>query len=375
VTAVPAVGEDSKASLRFQRDGAATSPMYRHLLALTLEDVERDGPCADVLGNAPAGVNPIFEAMPLRFLGGLHRIVLEGRAPDLGACYPSAGGRFDPDHPGDLDQRFLAAVEEHHDELVVSLTRGLQTNEVGRCSALLLGFLAVASETGLPLRVLEVGASAGLNLRWDRYRYEGGAERSAWGDPGSPLRFRGVYVDPLPDLDIEVVVAERAGCDRNPIDASSADGALTLRSFVWPDQPDRLAALDAALAVAATMPVSLERAEAAEWVEEQLAGSSRPGVATVVYHSIVWQYLSAETRERVQHAIERAGVQASADAPVAWVRMEPGQDPTKSAEVRLTRWPGRHERVVARTGYHGRPVRSVPNPMPAPSPGASPTSR
>lgn len=348
--------------------------MYRHLLALTYEDVEREGPCADVLANAPAGVNPIFEAMPLRFLGGLHRIVLEGRAPDLAKCYPSVGGDFAPDRPGDIDERFLAAVGEHRDDLIESLTRGLQTNEVGRCAALLLGFLAVARETGLPLRVLELGASAGLNLRWDRYRYEGGVDGQAWGDPASPLRFDGVYLEPLPHLDVGAVVIERAGCDRDPIDAATADGALTLRSFVWADQLDRLAALDAALTLASSVPVSVEQADAGDWVEAQLSVRRR-GVATVVYHSIVWQYLSPETRARVRHAIERAGATAIADAPIAWVRMEPGRDPAKSAEVRVTRWPDGRERVVARTGYHGRPVRSIPEVPSSPVDVERPTSR
>jgi hypothetical protein len=312
--------------------------------------------------------------MPLRFLGGVHRIVLEGRAPDLGECYPSVGGHFDAGRPGDIDQRFLEAVHEHRDELIVSLTRGLQTNEVGRCAALLLGFLAIADETQLPLRVLEVGASAGLNLRWDHYRYEDGADGSAWGDPSSPLKFQGVYVEPLPRLDVDAVIAERAGCDRNPIDASTADGALTLRAFVWPDQLARFAALDAALQVAAAVPVSVDRAEADDWVEAQLS-TQRSGVTTVVYHSIVWQYLSAETRTRLRHALDRAGAEATDEAPIAWLRMEPGQDPTKSAEVRLTRWPGRQERIVARTGYHGRPVRSVPSESPpARADAAPPTS-
>ena len=106
------------------------------------------------------------------------------------------------------------------------------------------------------------------------------------------------------------------------------------------------------------MPV--QRTDAGDWVEAQLA-VRRQGVATVVYHSIVWQYFSPDTRARVQHAIERAGSKATNEAPVAWLRMEPGRDPTKSAEVRLTQWPDGRERVVARTGYHGRPVRSIPD--------------
>ena len=96
------------------------------------------------------------------------------------------------------------------------------------------------------------------------------------------------------------------------------------------------------------------------------SGRPRPGLATVVVPlDRVAVLVSREARRRVQHAIEQAGAAATDDAPVAWLRMEPGQDPTKSAEVRLTRWPDRREQVVARTGYHGRPVRSVPGPVDA----------
>jgi hypothetical protein len=309
-----------------------------------------------VLSHTPEDVEPVLDALALRFLGGVHRIVLEGRAADLAARYPSAGGHFDPTEPGDTGERFLATVADHRDELVVSLTRGVQTNEVGRCAALVLGFLAVARDTGLPLRVLEVGTSAGLNLRWDRYRYEGGSHDSAWGDANSRLRFENVYLDPLPDLDVAAEVVERAGCDRSPIDPTSDEGALTLRSYVWPDQLDRVAALDAALQLAPTVEVHVEQADAGDWVEAQVA-SLPPGTASVLYHSVVWQYLPVETRRRVTTALERAGSSSAASAPLAWLRMEPGHDPAKSAEVTLTQWPGGQQRLLARTGYHGRPVR------------------
>ena len=246
-------------------------------------------------------------------------------------------------------------MAEHRGEVVDSLARTVQTNEVGRCASLLPGFLAVAESTGLPLRILELGTSAGLNLRWDQYRYEGGADGSAWGDADAPLRFTDVYVDPLPRLDVEARVVERRGCDRNPIDATSAEGSQLLRSFVWPDQLDRFAALDAALALAPSVPVDVDRADAAEWVAEQL-GRVCDGVATVLFQSIVWQYLTPETRAAVRDAVKAAGARRRTNAPVAWLRMEPGVNPTKGAEVRLRQWPG-EERLLAITGYHGRPVR------------------
>jgi hypothetical protein len=346
-------------AFRYQRDGLpATSPLYYRLLGLTVDDAEHGGICAEVLAQTPEGVSPVLDALPLRFLGGVHRLVLDGDAPELARFYPSAGGCFEPDDPDpdrDPSPVFLATVAEHRDRVVESLARTVQTNEVGRCASLLPGFLAVAASTGLPLRVLEIGTSAGLNLRWDHYRYEGGAEGTAWGAADAPLRFTDVYVDPLPHLDVDALVVERRGCDRNPIDAASPEGAQLLRSFVWPDQLDRFAALEAALTLAPSAPLEVDRADAATWVSEQLARVVE-GVATVVFQSIVWQYFSPDTRTAIRDTVKAAGSRATPDAPVAWLRMEPGANPTKGAEVRLRQWPG-EERIVAITGYHGRPVR------------------
>ena len=347
-------------AIRLQRDGTVTSPLYRSLLAITVDDAERGGITAEVLAQTDPAVEPVADALALRFLGGVHRVVLDGRAPSLARYYPSAGGHHDPEAPVDaLAAAFLATVADHRAELVDALGHGVQTNEVGRCAALLLGFLTVARTATPRLRVLEVGASAGLNLRWDRFRYEGGAGGSAWGDLASPLRFTDVYAEPLPMLDAEAEVVERRGCDRSPIDATTAEGRSLLRSFVWPDQPERFAMLDAALDVAASTPATVDQADAAEWVEAQLA--ARPlddGVSTVLYHSIVWQYLPRATKDRVRDALAGAGQRATTRAPVAWLRMEPGEDPARAAEVRLQVWPGGQDHVVARTGYHGRPVRA-----------------
>lgn len=344
-------------AFRYQRDGMTdASPLYMRLLTAAIHDMEAGGVCADVLSRTPEGVEPVLDALPLRFLGGVHRLVLDGDAPELASHYPSAGGVFEPAHPDTaLVPAFLATIDRHRDRVVAALARSVQTNEVTRCASLLPGFLAVASATGLPMRVLEIGASAGLNLRWDRYRYEGGANGSAWGAPDAALVFRDVYEEPLPDLAVDVSVVDRRGCDRNPIDATSTEGRQLLRSFVWPDQLERFRALDGALAVAPTCPVEVDRADAAVWLERQL-GRTVAGVATVVFQSIVWQYLTPDTRAAVRTTVRSAGASATSHAPIAWLRMEPGAEPTKGAEVRLTVWPSGDDVVLARTGYHGRPV-------------------
>src|SRR5262249_25421246 len=160
---------------------------------------------------------------------------------------------------------------------------------VGRCAALLGGFLEVARRTGLPLRLLEIGAAGGLILRWDQYRYE--ANDGGWGNPDSPVRICGAFEDLHPPFDGQVKITERRGCDASPIDPGTEEGRLTLKSYVWPDQVERFHQLAAAIEVAGRVPAKVEQANAAEWVEGALAGGVS-GVATVVYHSIVWQYLS-----------------------------------------------------------------------------------
>lgn len=344
-------------SMRYQREGMTSSPLYDVLLRVAIDDAESNGICAEVLRRTPTGVEPVLDALPLRFLGGVHRLVLDGAAPALDTFYASAGGHFEVGVDDEaVGAAFLETVAELRNDVAAALACPVQTNEVGRCASLLPGFLRVARSGGLPLRVLEVGASAGLNLRWDHYRYEGGRDGSAWGEPSARLCFEDVYDDPRPWLDVAAKVVERRGCDRNPIDPSTAEGSQQLRAFVWPDQVQRFQLLDAALSVAAGVPAVVDRADAADWVTAQLA-SPTPGVSTVVYQSIVWQYLTPETRSSIRDVIRAAGARATADAPVAWLRMEPGADPQKGAEVRLRLWPGPPDEIVALTGYHGRPVR------------------
>src|SRR4051794_21461895 len=317
------------------------SPIYGHLLERAADDLEAAGPIWRAV--EPYADRPLNFAHHLRLLGAAHRLALAGEAPELAARYPSTNG------DGDIDgawKALVALVESGP----ISLDRAVQTNEVGRAAALLGGFLAVAQETGLGLRMLEMGASAGLNLRWDRFRYE--APDWAFGDAASPARVPCEY-EGRPPLPSAVWVVERAGCDAAPIDATTDDGSLTLKSFVWPDMLDRLELLRGAIEVARRTPATVDAVSAPDWIEERLA-RDRGGSATVVYHSVFWGYLTDDDRARVTAALEAAGERATDTEPLAWLRMEPGAD---QADVTLTTWPGGEERVIAHAGYHGRPVR------------------
>src|SRR5262249_5335191 len=291
--------------------------------------------------------DPPESALALRFMGGIHRLVLTSSAPRLAKYYPSVGGC--PDWK-DIWSTFLTVISEQRQTLLPLIHHPVQTNEVGRCAALLPGFLEIARQTGLSLRLLELGASAGLNLRWDQYRYE--YRTASWGpidaevrllDPGSQGNFHFVVT---PEVSV------RSGCDIHPIDPTTSEGQLTLQSYVWADQTERLAVLRSALKVAQRIPCEIQRARAADWVAQQLR-SPTDGLCSVIFHSIVLQYLSEAERDRLSSAIQRAGDAASKGSPIAWLRMEPGSEQT---EIRLQLWPHGVDRVIATAGYHGASV-------------------
>ncbi|HEX2235288.1 MAG TPA: DUF2332 domain-containing protein [Actinomycetota bacterium] len=335
-------------SLARQADACARlgSALYAELLGRVAADVEARGVAWELLGARAR--DPADSMLSLRMLGAVHRLVLAGSAPELARFYPSAGGREDASGAWGPFRRVL---EDHLEDLRAEVGRPVQTNEVGRSAALLGGFLLVVESTGQPLRILEVGASAGLNLRWDRFRYE--ARGATWGDDASPVRLCGFNTQRLPPFHVAARVVERRGCDPSPLDPASPEGAATLASFVWPDQLERHRNLRAALEVARRVPAPVDEADAVTWVRTQLS-ERRDGVATVVFHSIVLQYLEEAARAELEDAIGSAGRAATSSAPVAWLCMEPLD--ADAAGVWLTRWPGGRRRLIARAGYHGPPV-------------------
>jgi hypothetical protein len=318
------------------------SPLYAHLLEHCAEEYEGGGGALrDLL--QPYSAEPPGLSLPLRLMGAVHRLVLEHKAPELARYYPSAGGWVDLDAAWDA---FLSVVRENTSQLHPLLARPVQTNDAGRSGSLLGGFFLVAQQTGLPLRLLEIGASAGLNLCWDRYRYEWNSGN--WGDPDSPVRLTDVFRSGTPPVPPALQVATRAGCDLDPLDVCDPAARLTLLAYTWPDQVERINRLEAAISIARKVPYHVEQAGAADWLPSQL-DEPAPGTATVVFHSIVWPYLSSAERERVTALIEDAGRRATPSAPLAWLRMEPGSG---EAEVRLRIDPGLAEQVIATTSFH-----------------------
>jgi hypothetical protein len=288
--------------------------------------------------------DPVADALALRLAGALHALVLTGAPEDLVEAYPPHG----PAGDDRLWQALSGALATEAAPILRFIQSPPQTNEVARSAALAGGFLTIAAISSLPLTLLEIGASAGLNLHWDSYGYDLGGLILDQG-PDRPL-LAPAWQGPEPPS-AEVAVRERAGCDRSVIDIGSPEAVLRLRAYVWADQADRLARLDQALRIARAAPVAIDQADAADWIPARLAGR-RAGTVTVLFHSIVWQYIPEQGQRRLERAIVEAGRRADAAAPFAWLRMEPESE--AAAALRLTLWPGGETLFLADVDYHGR---------------------
>jgi hypothetical protein len=325
------------------------SPMYADLLRRVVDDYELGGVASRILAGGEDLPDDYVIALPL--LGAVHRMVLAGEAPELAMFYPSVGGEWDPVLGWEAFEQLLSARAP---ELRSRLSQVPQTNEVGRSIALYGGLLRLLEDVDLPVRLLEIGSSAGLNLRADQYRYL--AEGMSFGPADSPVVFADAWsgrpVVPAPGLRI----AERVGSDVAPVDALSADGALTLTSYVWPDQTGRLERLRGALAIARSVPADVRREDAVSFLRNVELSE---GHVTVIWHSVMWFYLKPDEQAEATELIAALGERATESAPLAHLRFERTRRTPESADeflVVLETWPGGSRRVIGSAGPHGLPL-------------------
>lgn len=296
----------------------------------------------DRLAAIPGDPGPRGASIPLRLAGGVHYLHLAGLEPALAAVWP-------PSEEGVADALLAHVLAAHEAWFCDWVSHAPQTNEVGRSAVLIAGAAAVAARTGLPLHVSELGASAGLNLNFARYRLE--AAGVVAGQAGSALVLRPDWTGAAPRPGPVAVTGVR-GVDLNPL--SPRDDALRLLAYVWADQDARLARMRAALAIAADHPPQVDRGDAADWLEARLA-APWDGACHLVCHTIAHQYFPPATQARIVHAMNRAGQAATAGAPLAWLGME--ADATSgSAGVTLRLWPGDQWVTLGRAGFHGQSV-------------------
>ena len=245
----------------------------------------------------------------------------------------------------------LATIAEHVEQVRERLHRTVQTNEPGRSAVLYSGLLWLAARHGRPIRLLEVGASAGLNLLADRYAYAVGD--LVLGDPASPLRFVDPWV-PLPTADLAgaataLRIVARAGCDVAPLDPRLPDDRLTLLSYIWPDEQYRIERMRAALSVAARDPVPVAARRGSEWLPEALA-AGQDDELVVVWHSVMRQYVAPA---------EWAAIEGALDGRPNVVRlsMEPALDQAAQMQLTVHDPAGAPPRRLAVCDDHGLPIR------------------
>ena len=248
-------------------------------------------------------------------------------------------------------QAFHAAIEQNG-HWIAGFVReqGIQTNEVQRCFVLLPAFLAVSRIAGRPLDLIELGAAAGLNLCWDRYRYR--YQAGTWGPTDAELGLSGTEVAPVPAelLAGQVVVRRRQGIDLQPVDIRGQAGLRLLESFLLDDRI-RVERLRAAARIVRRDPPTIIEGDYVDLLPELLRFRGDETL-TVVFQTLSTIYLPDDRLARLLEVID----EAAADGPIAWISTPtPPEHGERRGDypVELTIWPGRQSRFVARMNVTG----------------------
>ncbi len=269
-----------------------SSPLYERLA----RGIAGDRELLELAAGAREG-----QSAPLLLLAAVQYLLLDGAGAShaLAAYYPGVA----PGVPreGDPTPAFRAFCREHREALGRLLaTRLVQTNEVRRCACLLPAFGLAARRGGdQPLALVEIGASAGLNLLWDRYGYDYGDGRRA-GDPRSPVQLAcAVWGDRRPPIpDPFPAVASRVGVDLDPVDVRDPEETRWLRALIWPGQTERAELLGRALEVVRRDPPRVLAGDSTERLPAMLAAIP-PDVTLCLFHTFALYEFPDEARERL----------------------------------------------------------------------------
>ena len=316
---------------------AMNSPLTANLLHHAAKNLLANGVMTKLLPHWRG--NPIADALALRFAGAIHYAILKGKL--------QSPNNSQWENIADLitkEKTFLRDFINRNPP---------QTNETGRAAAILPALLEIAARASRPIALREMGASAGLNLFPDRFFYD--ANTWQWGEEASGVRLTPRWEGETPKLTAPLFIHSRGGCDKSPIDLKDEEAVMRLRAYLWQDQPERQARLLAARTLALGGGVDVERMDADDWVARELEGRAR-GVATVFYHTVVWQYLGDERRARILALMEEAGRGADRDSPLCWLRVEPDDVASRGFfPIRLSFWPG-GDFLLGEMEPHGRSV-------------------
>lgn len=277
-----------------------SSPLYRALARVVADDP----PLLGLAARAPRGQQPTY-----LLFGAIHALLLGGADHELAGFYPSIVGAAAARPPADAGPALVSFGRAYAAEIADLVeTRLVQTNNVKRSMALRLGLACVASRLapGEPVHLVEVGASAGIHLRCDRFGYRLGGR--GFGDRGSPVQIDSRWESrrPVPDLDAVPPLGRVIGVDLHPLDATDAGDRRWLEALVWPENVHELDLLRRALAVVAADPPEVRAGDAVD-VCPAVARELPAGATRVVFEAATRMHVPVDARPAFDAAIEALG--------------------------------------------------------------------
>ncbi len=315
------------------------SPLYEHLAKNTADDPELLALAESAAGDPASNL----------FLAAAHSLLLEGKPHALADFYPSVSKNPPPE--SDPYPHFHSFCLENEEEIRTILsTRRVQTNEVKRCACLLPAFGMAGRLSEKPLALVEIGASAGLNLLFDRYRYVYG-NGNTLGDERSPVEIRcetrGATAPPIPEGMPET--SSRIGLDLAPLDVRRPEDASWLEALIWPEEYEyRAPMLRRAVEVVREDPPEMLRGDALDLLPEVLS-TIPENTAPCVFHTFTVNQFSEEMRERLTNILaEHSKVRPVYRVSIEWIYSE-------RPLLRLAVFNGgsEKERVLAACDDHG----------------------
>ncbi len=316
------------------------SPLYERLSY----GIAEDGGLLHLAAAARPG-----QPVPNLFFAAVQFLLLRSEGAELARFYATLGGVYHAED--DPLPAFRAFCLAHRDAIAaIERTRLVQTAHARRCALLLPAFELVSRAFARrPMALIEVGASAGLNLVWDRYGYVYGAGRRS-GRRDAPVQLscepRGPLAPPVPER--LPGVAWRTGLDLNPIDLADPDERLWLRALIWPDEPGRAELLREAIAAVALDPPRLLAGDALETLPQALEEAPAE-LPVCIYHSFTLNQFSQEGRRRFAATV--AGAAAKRDLALIALEALSGTSPVP--ELTLSVGPALEPRLLARCDAHG----------------------
>lgn len=289
------------------------SPFTAALLRQIAWDFDRKGIVFELCANW--STNPISDALGLRICGGFHNLVLRNSNPSLTREWPPNCSVWDMNTVWPIAQN---AMRENFDWFREFISLPPQTNEVRRSAAIFAGVCTASFGYDGPIDVLELGASAGLNQSFDEFEYSLADFHS---NANSKVQIDTKWLGAMCSYLRDIKIRNRRACDQSPIDVQNSDNAFLLKSYIWPDQSQRLLRTEAAIEIAKQNQVRVDKADAALWLRNALATRAKDGMS-IVFHSVFFNYPPEATRKQIYDTMHAEINSSKSDAPLVWLRFE-----------------------------------------------------